>query len=138
MKPKTKTKGFAIIDTIVAIALVGLATIVVGLIYPGMRISEQSLARVRALSIAEKKMEELKAAQFEALALAANTAFSDADLNKLKNGSALYSVTAHDGDNDGNVENDLKKITVTVNWTYQSESKAVTLNSLVSKYGLAK
>ena len=138
MKQKAKRKGFTLIDVIIAIALVGIATLAVGLIYPGLRLSELSREQIIANSVAQKKMEELKAVQFDSLVLESGVPFADAELIKLKNSSASYTVSEYDINGDLSGDDDVRLITVTVIWQNLYGLKNYTLTSTSSLYGLAQ
>ena len=136
MKLKQKFSGFALIDVVVAIGLLGVALTIVGLVYPGTRIARLSQDNLIATGIAQKKLEELKSASFDDLLVQTNTAFGDPDLAKLKNSSANYTISLYDGDGDGVNDNDIKKITAQAAWTLNNESKNKTLTTLKTKTGI--
>jgi|SRR3989338_5252266 len=136
--PIKKSQGFALIDTIVAIFLIGVAFSAFSLIYPALKLSQISRSYMVAAAIAEKKMEELKYIQFDSLDLAEEAPFSDPDFTKLQNVSADYSVTYYDINNDEVDETDIKEITVNLNWEIRGESRSYFLTSLSYQYGLAR
>lgn len=135
---KNTQKGFGLIDTVVAIALLGIIVMILGLIYPGLRLSNLNKSYIIANSITQDKMEELRAIQFDTLALENNAPFTHSSLGELDSASASYTVELYDADGDSNLDDDIKKVTVQVTWSEKNETKNVTLNSLSSKTGLAR
>jgi len=136
LKSKQIKRGFALIDTVVAIGLIGLSLAVLAGVYPARRLSQMSRAYVIAQAVAQTKMEELRLLGFAALNSSQNTVFTDSNLNKLKDAAGAYAVTEFDADNDGQNEDDIKKITVTVTWSERGESKIVSLQTLLGQTGL--
>ena len=138
MNTKTNKKGFALIDVLVAIVLIGAAVIVIGVVQPTLRVSRLSYSYVIANTIAQTKLDELRATGFANLANQANTSFTDTNLSQLLDGSANYTIADYDADGDSTVEDDIKVITVVVNWTEGGQSKNRTLSTLAARTGLVQ
>lgn len=132
-----RSQGFALIDVLIAIGLMGVAAIIVGSIYPGVKLSRVSRGNLIAGSIAQAKMSELRATPFASLDVESDVSFGDADLSALRDGEAAYTVELFDADNDANVDDDIKKITVSVNWTEGGLEKNINLTSLSAETGLS-
>lgn len=134
---RSKTNGFALIDALIAMGLMAVALSFLGVVYSAGKISKTSRTDIIALYIAQNKMDELKNTSFTALAEQSNITFSDSNLTKLKNGQAVYTVALFDVNNDATPDPDMKKITVTVTWTQNTQSKNLTLSALVGETGLS-
>jgi type II secretory pathway pseudopilin PulG len=133
-----KTKGFALVDVLIAIALVGLAAVILGSIYPGLRLSRISRSDLVAGGILQSKMVELRGVSFDSLSIGEGVSFDHPELEKLYSGQATYTVEFFDADNDGTPDENIKKITVTVSWYDANSLKSRSLSSLSSNTGMAR
>jgi prepilin-type N-terminal cleavage/methylation domain-containing protein len=123
--------GFTLVEVLMAIllfviALVGLATVTVSVI----KGNDLSKMVTTATTLAEDKMEQLK-----------NTGATQAGYNGLVNGSdmvetiyaRLWIVGAVGTTAPDNDMTKMKKITVTVTWTWKGNPHTVTLDTIISK-----
>ena|SRR3989338_7214411 len=129
--------GFTLIDVVIAIALLGVASTILGLIFPGIKLSQLSRSHIIASSIAQRKMDELRSTPFDSLALETNISFADSDLGKLKDSAAVYTVAEFDADGDSVPDSDIKKITVRVTWIEAGGTKEQVLTTLTAAMGLS-
>lgn len=136
MKQKTNS-GFALIDAVLAMGLIAVALSFLGVIYSVSRVSRLSRSDLTALYIAQNKMDELKNTPFGDLTVQSNTGFADSNLSSLKSGQARYTIALFDADGDGTADTNIKKITVTVTWSQNTQSKSKTLTTLVGESGLS-
>jgi prepilin-type N-terminal cleavage/methylation domain-containing protein len=113
-------KGFTLIDTLVAITLLGVAALALGLVYPGLKASRSAQDIVLADSIVQKTMEVFRATPFEQLETGEGT-IDDPNLARLSNGTGQYRLSLY--------QDELIMAEVSVNWgpgqSYQRQ--AVTL-----------
>lgn len=140
LKAEMKSKsngGFALIDTVLAIGLMAVALSFLGVIYSAARLSRVSRSDLLALYIAQNKIDELRNTPFANLAVQSNASFSNPNLSSLRNGQASYTVALFDANGDGTAESNIKKITVTVSWSQNSQIKSKTLTTLAGEAGLS-
>ena len=131
-------RGFTLLEMLLAILLLssGIA-VVLQLCWTNVRLTAQSYTSLLAIKgIQEYQLEYLHSVGFDdpALNVATDVSFTTPALNatpnvdQLPGGSATYTVQPEGGDPN------LKRVTVTVNWTDQSNrSRSAVVSTLISK-----
>ena len=120
-----------------AIGLLGVATVILGTMYSGVKISRINQGDLIALSVAQRKIDELRGTPFNSLSIVTDQSFTDDDLSKLRSSSGQYSVAYYDADSDGSIDEDIKLITVNVSWTENGMARSKILRTLSSSFGIA-
>lgn len=141
--PAGGSKGFTLIEVVVATAIATVvATVVAFLFIQAISLNRELRIDGLAIKTGQNKIEELRRKPYSDILSLQNPADTDTDLpaetvTGLKDGELHTSIYNYDGNGDGSPDADIKKIKVEVKWTgNQEQNKSYLLYTLMSKRGL--
>ncbi len=126
--PKTAKKGFALVEIVVCLFMIGITLLVYSAASNTMTLSQHSKYQEVALKIASSKIEKLRQTSFASLP--ASGTFTDTLLNTLQSGTATLTMT--------DLNSKTKQATVVVSWTEHGSSatRTVRLDTIITQGGL--
>ncbi len=119
------SRGFTLIEVVIAIFLVGLLTILTASILNATPLSEHAKEENIALTIASNKLESLRAGGYAALP--SSGSFSDPAMASLSGGTGTVTVSAYN--------TKTKQVTVTVAWNENGVANDVVVTTLITEVG---
>lgn len=137
MKPAAKylkSKGFSLIEVLIAVFITGAIVLVIANIPQVIRVVTGSQSELKVREVVAKKTEDLRFAGYDNMANG-STVISDPKLNSLTNvsGNILVSDCPVEICLSGELA---KKVTVTITWEENSEPKRFSITTIVAKGGL--
>lgn len=123
-------KGFSLIETIIALAIVLVTLTVFGVALGSLPLTKNARNQNLAYHIAAKKIEELRNTPFALLPPSGS--FSDAGLTNLEAGTGTLSITNYEG------ASQIKDLVVIVSWLEGGAARNINLETLISENGLNK
>ena len=131
LKQTGKKGGFSLIEVLVAMVVLGimLLTLISVFIY-GFNVISRSTQVAVATQICQEEVERIRNLTFDTVA-ALGTTFTNTKLSRLLNGQGVQAVEADAG-------NDIKKLTVSVTWTYRGQSLRKDVVTYVTRMGVDK
>ena len=121
-------KGFTLIEVIIALALIVVTVTLLGVALSSLPLTKRARNQNLAYHIAAKKIEELRNTAFTSLP--SPGPFSDPGLSDLASSTASFTITDYAG------SAQIKKISISVNWYEQNQTRNVLLETLISNSGL--
>ena len=134
MKGFSLTRGFSLIEYLLAIAMVGIIIILMANLPNAMGLMNKSKHLSLGREIAAKQIEDKRAVSFANLAND-NSAIVDSRINLLPGGSGTVTVEDCDPTICTDEEN-IKQVTVTVNWQDNNKTQTVSLKTFIGEGGL--
>ena len=134
MKGFSLTRGFSLIEYLLAIAMVGIIIILMANLPNAMGLMNKSKHLSLGREIAAKQIEDKRAVSFANLAND-NSAIVDSRINLLPGGSGTVIVEDCDPTICTDEEN-IKQVTVTVNWQDNNKTQTVSLKTFIGEGGL--
>ena len=134
MKGFSLTRGFSLIEYLLAIAMVGIIIILMANLPNAMGLMNKSKHLSLVREIAAKQIEDKRAVSFANLAND-NSAIVDSRINLLPGGSGTVIVEDCDPTICTDEEN-IKQVTVTVNWQDNNKTQTVSLKTFIGEGGL--
>jgi len=127
--PSHRAKGFSLIETLVAIAFLGMMVIsLLSVLTYGFG----SVARTRQVALAaqicQERVEAVRNMPFDAI-LALGPTFSSDKLARLSAGQGLQVVETSSGP-------DIKKLTVSVSWSYRGQTRRKDIVTFITRMGV--
>lgn len=128
------SRGFSLVEVIIAVFLTGVIVLVIANIPQAIRIISGSQSESKVREVAAKKIEDIRLSGYDNLANG-TTPISDSRINKLDNVIASTVITdcAPPTCSSGA---QIKKVTVTISWQESNEPKTFQVTTLVAKDGL--
>lgn len=124
------SKGFSLIEMIIALALVLATILVFAAALQSSPLTRHARNQNVAYHVAADQIEELRNTQFSSLP--ASGSFSGAGLNNLTGAQGEFTITDYQG------SSDIKQVVVTVTWLEGGSAKSLSLETLMSENGLSK
>lgn len=132
--PKVSSKGFSLIELIMAIFLTGIIVLVIANIPQAIKLITGSQSESKIREVAAKKIEDIRLMGYDNLANG-TTPVSDPKLKGLTNvsGNVLISDCLLELCPNGELA---KKVSVVITWNEDTEPKRFSVTTLVAKGGL--
>lgn len=121
-------KGFTLVETLIALALVGATLVVFGAAVATLPAIKTARDQNIAYHVAAKKIEELRKTPFDSLP--ASGSFSDPGLSNLSSSTASLVISDYEG------SSDIKRVTATVSWDMLGATRDIVLETLIGESGL--
>jgi prepilin-type N-terminal cleavage/methylation domain-containing protein len=131
LKQTWKKGGFSLIEVLVAMLVLGimLLTLISVFIY-GFNVISRSTQVALATQICQEEVEHIRNLSFNTVT-ALGTSFTNTKLSRLLSGQGVRAIEAGAG-------NDIKKLTVSVTWTYRGQSLRKDVVTYVTRMGVDK
>ena len=123
--------GFTIVELLVTIVIIGLTTASLSSLFISIRHVQQQTGYIdEATRAAQREIETLRNDNYASLTPGQTIDFSSHLPSSLPNGSGSVVVSQ--------LENDLRRVDVTVSYTAEGTQKNITLSSLIGVIGIAQ
>ncbi len=134
MKLLKSSKGFTLLEVLIAVAIATMAFTSMGYILGhGFLMADENRSHMYAMNALRKEMENIRSIDYDTVAaLGASSTFTDSGgpLSKLLNGTGTRILQSSFGD-------DIKKITLQVSWTARSgRTLTESLTTYVTRVGI--
>ncbi len=130
-KRKKREEGFSLIEILIAMVILGimLMTLISVFIY-GYNVLSRTKQVALATQICQEEIERIRNLSFDTI-LTLGTTFSNDKLASLSNGQGILAL-------EDSVGTDIKKLTVSVTWTYRGQTLRKDVVTLITKLGVNK
>ncbi|MGA2587460.1 MAG: type II secretion system protein [Candidatus Aminicenantales bacterium] len=130
-RKRKKEGGFSLIEVLVAMAILGimLMTLISVFIY-GYNVLSRTRQIALATQICQEQVEVIRNMTFATI-LTLGTTFTNDKLASLVSGQGLQAVETSAG-------TDIKKLTVSVTWTYRGQSQRKDVVTMITRLGVDK
>jgi len=137
-KRKKFTRGFTLIELIVAISILGILSIsVISLFSNSINANRRSNLKTKAVTAAQNKIEQLRNEEFSNIKNYHNQTFS---VNEIA-GSGIIELLPNDWNKNGLIEDyeeNLLKLKITVFWNQNKKNEQLSLATYIAKNGINK
>lgn len=139
MKPvrcPNPSKGFSLIEVIMAVFITGVIVLVIANIPQAVKLITGSQSEAKVREVVAKKIEDIRLSGYDSLANG-STGIVDPKLNSLANVSGVVLTENCPVELcDSELADQIKKVTITITWTENTEPKRFSVTTLVAKGGL--